>query len=40
MKINTLQNTITSLFILITSTLFAQADVEGIVKDKNNIPRK
>jgi len=38
MKINTLQNTITSLFILITTTLFAQADVEGIVKDKNNQP--
>lgn len=38
MKINTLQNTITSLFILITSTLFAQADLEGIVKDKNNQP--
>lgn len=38
MKINTLQNTITSLFILVTTTLFAQADVEGIVKDKNNQP--
>lgn len=38
MKINTIQNTITSLFILITTTLFAQADVEGIVKDKNNQP--
>ena len=38
MKINTLQNTLTSLFILITTTLFAQADVEGIVKDKNNQP--
>ncbi|MEY2922266.1 MAG: hypothetical protein RL108_888, partial [Bacteroidota bacterium] len=38
MKINTLQNTITSLFIVITTTLFAQADVEGIVKDKYNQP--
>ena len=38
MKTNTIQNTITSLLLLITTTLFAQADVEGIVKDKNNQP--
>ena len=38
MKINTLQNTITSLFILITTTLFSQSVLEGIVKDKNNQP--
>lgn len=38
MKTNTLQNTITSLLILITSTLFGQTEVEGIIKDKNNQP--
>jgi iron complex outermembrane receptor protein len=38
MKTNTIQNTITSLLLLITTTLFAQADVEGKVKDKNNQP--
>ena len=38
MKTNTLQNLISSLILLITTTLFGQADVEGIVKDKNNQP--
>jgi len=38
MKTYPLQNTITSLFILITTTFFAQSDIEGVVKDKNNQP--
>ncbi len=38
MKTNTLQNKITLLFIFITTSIFAQADVQGVVKDKNNQP--
>ena len=38
MKTNTLQNTITLLFIFLTTSIFAQADVQGVVKDKNNQP--
>lgn len=38
MKTNTLQNTITLLFVFITTSIFAQFDVQGVVKDKNNQP--
>ncbi len=38
MKTNTLKNTITILFILLTTSLFAQSDIQGVVKDKNNQP--
>jgi iron complex outermembrane receptor protein len=38
MKTNKLQKTITILTLLLTTAIFAQADVQGVVKDKNNQP--